>query len=119
MLHLTGAWVQGNVLTMYDMEIEDENPLQEPTDPYYRIQLPSFGLPEADPSWRAHSACRDSSLDFFNGQASNVARCKVVCNQCPVESNCLEYALTYGEEFGIFGGMTADERRPLMKARRG
>lgn len=32
------------------------------------------------------------------------------CRSCPVQKQCLEYALRY-EHFGIWGGMTEAERR--------
>jgi WhiB family redox-sensing transcriptional regulator len=34
-----------------------------------------------------------------------------------VREDCLEYALTHGEKFGIWGGMSERERRRLRRAR--
>lgn len=37
------------------------------------------------------------------------------CRQCPVQRECLIYALTANEPYGIYGGLTAQERRKLKK----
>lgn len=36
---------------------------------------------------------------------------KRICNQCPVQPECLEWALETKEPDGIWGGKTAEERR--------
>lgn len=41
-----------------------------------------------------------------------------LCYQCPIMLQCAEYAITHNEEWGIWGGMTADERRRLQKNRK-
>lgn len=35
---------------------------------------------------------------------------KNLCAQCPIQKECLEYAVEAGEEWGIWGGLTAKER---------
>ncbi|MEU3492191.1 WhiB family transcriptional regulator [Kitasatospora cineracea] len=42
-------------------------------------------------------------------------RAKAVCAGCPVKEMCLALALRRGEPHGIFGGLTADERRALKR----
>lgn len=44
-------------------------------------------------------------------EATNVAR--QLCATCPVVANCLEYALTTSQAFGIWGGLTPPERHRL------
>lgn len=40
------------------------------------------------------------------------AKAQAVCEtQCPVRSQCLEWALRTGQEYGILGGLTARQRR--------
>jgi WhiB family redox-sensing transcriptional regulator len=41
---------------------------------------------------------------------------KSICIDCPVRTQCLEWALTNHEAHGIWGGMTAQERRHLRDA---
>ena len=45
------------------------------------------------------------------GQAAALA--KRWCNVCPVRENCLDYAIRTGEKFGVWGGKSERERRPL------
>jgi WhiB family redox-sensing transcriptional regulator len=38
-------------------------------------------------------------------------RAKSICRVCPVNAECLDYALTIREPYGIWGGLTETERR--------
>lgn len=42
---------------------------------------------------------------------------KQLCSQCPVQTECLTYALEAREVFGIWGGMTPKERQALRSRR--
>jgi WhiB family redox-sensing transcriptional regulator len=46
------------------------------------------------------------------------AEAKAVCDVCPVIESCLEYAVSTREKDGVWGGMTARERRRLVRQRR-
>jgi hypothetical protein len=60
-------------------------------------------------------ACKDVDTNlFFSELKSKVEKAKAICNSCPVKSECLEFALNDGIEFGIFGGVTANERKALV-----
>lgn len=39
------------------------------------------------------------------------------CHGCEVRSPCLEYALTNRIDYGVWGGMTEQERRRIIKIR--
>jgi WhiB family redox-sensing transcriptional regulator len=75
----------------------------------------------APPSWHARAACRGVDPEmFFPKQGANqhiVTRCKAICATCPVRPECLDEALANFENWGIFGGMTRDERRAEAKRR--
>lgn len=45
---------------------------------------------------------------------------KGVCAGCPVLAECLESELAYGigKQWGVCGGMTAEERKQLLRERR-
>lgn len=45
------------------------------------------------------------------------AEAKAVCSWCPVRSDCLTAALVDPDldEFGVFGGLTPDERREVIR----
>ena len=38
-----------------------------------------------------------------------------ICRGCPVKVTCLNWALASGQEAGIWGGLTEDERRRLPR----
>jgi len=38
---------------------------------------------------------------------------KTICKECPVIAECANYALTAREPFGIWGGLTSEDRRQL------
>jgi WhiB family redox-sensing transcriptional regulator len=41
-----------------------------------------------------------------------------VCGPCPIRAECLEWALTRPEEYGIWGGTTVKQRRRMVIERR-
>jgi len=43
---------------------------------------------------------------------------KTICGACPVQPECLDFALKTRQEFGIWGGTTEDERRMLARQAR-
>jgi WhiB family transcriptional regulator, redox-sensing transcriptional regulator len=71
--------------------------------------------------WRSLSACRDENPDiFFPAPRSltmfvQLARAKAVCGSCPVTEECLRYALTTGQDHGVWGGTSEEERRALRR----
>jgi WhiB family transcriptional regulator, redox-sensing transcriptional regulator len=75
-------------------------------------------------SWRTDAACRDvDTLLFFpvglTGSAiSQTERAKAVCASCPVQAQCLEFALRTLQDYGVWGGHTEDERRVIRRQRR-
>lgn len=42
------------------------------------------------------------------------ARAKAICQVCPVEKDCVDYALDIREPYGIWGGTTESDRRALI-----
>jgi WhiB family redox-sensing transcriptional regulator len=75
--------------------------------------------------WLHQAACRDMDTDLFfplgsTGSAlEQTERAKAVCADCPVRRHCLEWALATGQNDGIWGGKTEDERRELRRRRDG
>jgi WhiB family transcriptional regulator, redox-sensing transcriptional regulator len=69
--------------------------------------------PKPDLSFRMHGACGNRmDVDWFSGNQAKIADAKAVCAQCPVLALCRDYGLTAGRhEWGIWGGLTEDERR--------
>ena len=57
----------------------------------------------------------DTDLFFTKGGTHEAQEAIAVCCQCPVASECLEYALT--QRFGIWGGVTPPQRHAIARAR--
>lgn len=49
---------------------------------------------------------------------ANVARAKAICATCPVQAQCLAAALIEPQTAGIWGGLTANERKGRYKPAR-
>lgn len=73
--------------------------------------------------WHRQAACRDEDPELFFPQGRNdvdavhLAAVRAVCASCRVRTPCLEFALTHGQREGIWGGLTAHERKKLAVAR--
>jgi WhiB family redox-sensing transcriptional regulator len=75
--------------------------------------------PNADVwDWQLRGLCRgkDSSLFFHPEGERGAARAareqsaKEICLNCPVQKQCSEHALRVREPYGVWGGMTEEER---------
>ena len=75
--------------------------------------------------WQAQALCREASPDMFfhpegergNQRRSRDDRAKAVCDSCPVLRRCREHALASREPYGVWGGMTEDERIRILNQR--
>ena len=52
---------------------------------------------------------------FFPEKGGSTREAKRVCSVCEVRAECLDFALTNDERFGIWGGLSERERRRLKK----
>jgi WhiB family redox-sensing transcriptional regulator len=52
---------------------------------------------------------------FFPAKGGSTAQPKAVCRLCPVQAECLQYALDNPVD-GVWGGTTVRERRALVAA---
>jgi len=74
--------------------------------------------------WRHKGLCRmeDPELFFPVGNTGPALRqaeeAKEVCRRCSVTEKCLQWALDTGQDAGVWGGMSEDERRVLKSRRR-
>ena len=50
---------------------------------------------------------------FFPTKGGSTKQAKKVCGGCDVREQCLQYALEFGEEHGIWGGTSGRERRKM------
>ena len=71
--------------------------------------------------WRHKAVCREEDPELFfpvgnSGPAlAQIAKAKLVCNKCPVTHDCLAWAISSGQDAGVWGGMSEDERRALKR----
>jgi WhiB family redox-sensing transcriptional regulator len=67
--------------------------------------------------WRDLALCRQVDPElFFPEKGGGLARPgKRICGACEVRVECLEYALASRERFGIYGGLSENERRKLLR----
>lgn len=66
---------------------------------------------------KTEPTCRTNPKLFFpeewekgNERRMAISIAKEHCAACPIRLQCLEYAVTAKEEFGIWGGLTREER---------
>ena len=70
----------------------------------------------ADGAWRLGAACRSADPDLFFPVSSTgksleqVAQAKAICARCPVQRECLAFAMRTRQFHGIWGGLTEQER---------
>ncbi len=75
-------------------------------------------------NWRSAAACLSADPDLFfpisvTGPAlRQIARAKSICAECVVRQECLEFAVSNDQNFGIWGGTTAEDRQRERRRRR-
>jgi WhiB family redox-sensing transcriptional regulator len=73
--------------------------------------------------WRHKAACRDVDPEIFfpvgnTGPAlAQIEAAQTICGTCSVQGECLEWALATGQDAGIWGGITEEDRRELRRSR--
>lgn len=76
--------------------------------------------------WQLQGSCRDTgSTVFFHPEGergparrNRDAAAKAVCATCPVLEQCREHALAVREPYGVWGGLTEDDRDEIYAAER-
>ena len=75
-------------------------------------------------NWRFRGACRDEDPELFfpvgtTGPALlQIEDAKQVCRRGAVVDSCLRWALETGQDAGVWGGTSEDERRVLRRKAR-
>lgn len=68
------------------------------------------------PPWTRDALCSQTDPEaFFPEKGQPTRRAKAICARCQVRAECLAYALKNRERFGIWGGLSAMERRALER----
>lgn len=72
---------------------------------------------EGDMRWVENAACRKEDTALFfptRGETAKLNKAKAICASCPVQEDCLSYALRTEQEIGIWGGKSGRELRALQ-----
>ena len=68
-------------------------------------------------TWRTRGACVGEEYELFFPVGSSgpalrqIELAKQVCARCPVADICLKWALDTGQDAGVWGGLSEEERR--------
>lgn len=66
--------------------------------------------------WVVFAACRDAAAElFFPEDKAQEAAAIAVCGMCPVQLECLDYAIAARETYGVWGGRSERQRRILLR----
>lgn len=75
-----------------------------------------FRAIEAD--WHLQGLCAQTDPEaFFQEKGGSSREARRICKGCPVRDECLEFALKNDERFGVWGGMSAQDRKRLKERR--
>jgi WhiB family transcriptional regulator, redox-sensing transcriptional regulator len=80
---------------------------------------------EGDWDWQMNAACRGLDTSTFYhpenergpSRVRREMRAKAVCATCPVVQNCLRWALAAREPYGVWGGLSVEEREALLRTK--
>ncbi|SPT52856.1 Transcription factor WhiB [Actinomyces bovis] len=72
--------------------------------------------------WQVRGACRSADASMFfhpEGERGSARRnrdiqAKQLCANCPVIEQCREHALRVNEPYGVWGGMSEEDRRAAL-----
>src|SRR5688500_15671063 len=71
--------------------------------------------------WRHKAACLDEDPELFFPIGNTgpglleIEVAKQVCRRCDVRDACLQWALEAGQDHGVWGGLSEDDRRALTR----
>jgi WhiB family transcriptional regulator, redox-sensing transcriptional regulator len=74
--------------------------------------------------WLQEASCLDEDPELFFPVGSTgpaivqIERARAICMRCSVRAECLEWALSTGQDAGVWGGLSEEERREIRRERR-
>ena len=74
--------------------------------------------------WQYQGSCQNMDTELFfhpegergPSRKRRAQQAKRVCARCPVQAQCREHSISVREPFGIWGGLTEEERRREIRA---
>jgi WhiB family transcriptional regulator, redox-sensing transcriptional regulator len=94
---------------------------QRTTQQSSRLRVPEAAQPLQAANWRHRAECRQLDPELFFPVGTNHAAnlqtraAKAVCGHCAVRAECLEWAMSSGQESGVWGGRSESERKALKR----
>lgn len=84
------------------------------------VQFDLRSLPPDPPPpdvWQDRAACYGVDPDlFFPTSEDEAGPALAYCARCAIRAECLAWALKNGERYGVWGGMTEQQRRRLLRS---
>lgn len=80
---------------------------------FVRLSTQAAELGEALPCSNAPDVFFPNKEEAFT--LSNMYEAKKLCQECPLIALCAGYAIEAEEDFGVWGGLSANERRTLRR----
>ena len=76
-------------------------------------------------NWQQQGLCSNLDSDLFfhpegergGPRRRRIEHAKTICAQCPVINQCREYALNHHEPYGVWGGLSEEERANIVRGR--
>ncbi|WP_307683358.1 WhiB family transcriptional regulator [Trueperella bonasi] len=76
--------------------------------------------------WQALGSCNTVDPEFFfhpegergGPRKRRIERAKRICRSCPVVEQCREYSIVNREPYGVWGGMSEEERLREIRKRK-
>ena len=82
------------------------------------VQMLKWNLNKKTGCWKVVVPLRNRPLfpcGFFMKAMKQANEAKAICMECPVVTECLEYAIRTNQDSGIWGGTTEDERKSIRR----
>lgn len=98
-----------------------ENHQEDPMTEISRLPGPVMDLWE----WQYEGKCREADPTLFfhpEGERGSARRrraeaAKAICATCPVMQTCREHSLAVREPYGVWGGLSEEERAAVLASR--
>jgi WhiB family transcriptional regulator, redox-sensing transcriptional regulator len=69
--------------------------------------------------WMDRALCAEVDPTIFHvDKGGSTREAKLICSRCTVREACLAFALDSEDEFGVYGGLSARQRRDMKRASR-
>lgn len=87
------------------------------------MSAPALGNPVVDEwNWQLAGACRGMDVEAFflpagerrRSKQRRIEAAKLTCQDCPVIAQCRAYALRTREPYGVWGGLSEEDRAEIL-----